>query len=357
VRLTLFPSELTLTSPHASTDSHVSLSSATPLSLSQDEKYPGISIGSLFLSFPDKASSHRWFFAIRLAAAFDPSLTPDDFRFISSLGSDPLGSVSIMEFLRNGSVCAIRRIPVASLASPAILPYVTTFLAPDHPFLPAVSASLIQNGEIWLQCPYPLHGSVTGSDLIFTARQLIVAEMVQAVEILHDRNVVIGALNPENFLIDADSHIVLSEFGISRKLRPSDRSPFVAPEVADREKFSFASDWWSLGAILYSAVSGEPPLIDGNAIVFPKFMDSDTKGLLSILLSRDRKKRTRFEIKNHPFFSGVDWQAVLEKRLTLPAPRTPCDEHDDDDGNPPVEFNQFGSEDLRTLLEMWQDLE
>jgi serine/threonine protein kinase len=336
---------------------HISLSRATPLSLSGDEKYPGISIDSLFLSFTDRASSHQWFFAVRLAAAYDPSLSPADFRFISSLGSDPLGSVSIAEFLRDGTVCAIRRIRLASLVCPAIIPYLPTFLAPDHPFLCPISASLIDHTEIWLQSPYPLHGSVTGSDLLFTSPQQLVAEMVQAIDSLHEQNIVIGALNPENFLIDADSHIVLADFGISPKFTPSDRSPFVAPEVFDREKFSSASDWWSLGAILYSAMAGEPPLIDENEIAFPKFMDSSRKGLLSVLLSRDRKKRTRFEIKNHPFFSGVDWQAVLEKRLNLPAPRTPCDEHDDDDGNPPVDFSQFGSVDLRTLLEMWQDLE
>jgi serine/threonine protein kinase len=330
--------------------------------LESNEKYFKVSLsdptaGRLSFTFATRDESCQWCFALRMACVHNPSLTLDQFRVIAPLGVDDLGAVFVVEALRTSQVCSLRRLSVSALSSPSAIPCMTTFIVPDHPFVGGLVSSFVDGEDMYIQSQYPVHGCVTGCDCSFAEFQRMAGEMFLAVDACHQIGLAAGALLPENFMIDANGHVVLTELGICRKLEPTDESPYVAPEVADKGHFTFASDWWAIGAILFSIIAGAPPLIDENGISCPKYINQVTKELLLTLLSRDRKSRQRFEFKNHQFFAGIDWHALLEKRLVLPPARTPCEKHGDDDGNPPVDFfRNFESMDLEFLLEASQSL-
>ena len=78
----------------------------------------------------------------------------------------------------------------------------------------------------------------------------------------------------------------------------------MAPEIIMGEPLSFASDYWSLGIILYEMVVGVPPfyheneeivieLILKNEILFPSTLElsEECKDLIKGLLQSDKRKR------------------------------------------------------------------
>ena len=135
------------------------------------------------------------------------------------------------------------------------------------------------------------------------------AEMVLAIESVHEMDCIHRDLKPDNVLIDKDGHIKLSDFGLSkklefilndqknnnnnslknRKLKEFNKKhasyaeqfnefknlknrkkreyaystvgtpDYIAPEVFTRKGYGQEIDWWSLGIIMFEMMIGYPP--------------------------------------------------------------------------------------------------
>ncbi|KAK0520740.1 hypothetical protein OC835_007113 [Tilletia horrida] len=196
------------------------------------------------------------------------------------------------------------------------------------------------------------------------------AEIVEGVEGLHRAGVIYRDLKPENVLIGADGHIVLSDFGLSKEF-PRDltssidpaksrlskyaeerdvtttfcgTAEYLAPEVIQGSPYSYEVDWWSFGTMLYEMLTGITPFwADTHAdmyvrvlhdeLVFPedRVLDQDTKSILRGLLQRNPALRMKSpRIKRHPYFSMIEWAHVCDKRYIPPyiPPIDPLDEMD-----------------------------
>jgi serine/threonine protein kinase len=101
-------------------------------------------------------------------------------------------------------------------------------------------------------------GAMTEGELRFYA-----AEILLALEYLHSKHVIYRDLKPDNLLLDANGHIVLTDFGIATKVtaenkfRTTGRSGtpgYMAPEVYSEKQYSFSVDIWSYGVTLYELV-------------------------------------------------------------------------------------------------------
>ena len=110
---------------------------------------------------------------------------------------------------------------------------------------------------------------------------------------------------------------------------------YLAPEVLTGGGYGKAVDWWSLGILFYEMTTGLPPFYSENTnlmykkilhnqILYPKGFSLPAQSLVNGLLERDPRKRLGAgpgdadDIKQHCFFTGVDWNKYLKKHIQPP---------------------------------------
>jgi len=96
--------------------------------------------------------------------------------------------------------------------------------------------------------------------------------LIQGVRALHAANILHLDLKPSNVLVTPTDRVVILDFGLAKELSP--RHPgdlararegiagtpaYMAPERILREPEGEASDWYSVGVMLYEALTGQPP--------------------------------------------------------------------------------------------------
>ncbi|KAA8896120.1 ca/CaM-dependent kinase-1 [Sphaerosporella brunnea] len=159
----------------------------------------------------------------------------------------------------------------------------------------------------------------------------IIRQVLDAVCYLHDNNIVHRDLKPENLLYltsDADSSLVLADFGIAKHLDSSDSMlntmagsfGYAAPEVMLKKGHGKAVDMWSLGVITYTLLCGYSPfrseslpdLIEecsnGRVIFHERYwkeVSKDAKRFIGDLLQPNPEDRpTSKEALNHRWLKG-----------------------------------------------------
>ncbi|CAG8707650.1 5874_t:CDS:10, partial [Racocetra persica] len=167
------------------------------------------------------------------------------------------------------------------------------------------------------------------------------AELLCALECLHDFNVVYRDLKPENILLDYSGHIALCDFGLCKlNMTESETTntfcgtpEYLSPELLLGQGYTKTIDWWTLGVLLFEMLTGLPPFYDENTnemyrkilqdeLRFPDEVSSEARSLLTGLLTRDPNHRLgnngAQEIKEHQFFSAIDWKQLILKKVQPP---------------------------------------
>ncbi|OKL55216.1 hypothetical protein UA08_09511 [Talaromyces atroroseus] len=172
--------------------------------------------------------------------------------------------------------------------------------------------------------------------------RLYAAEMLIALEQLHEVDPSYHELKPKNILLDSVGHVVLCDLGFLH-LETSDMEKTIdvtldyqAPELLSRkgilstETSTSASKWWTLGSFLFEMLTGLPPFYDEDAeqrhhnilseqpLEKSKYLSESAHDLLNKLLSRKPEDRLGVrhgaaEIKAHRFFDDLDWDKVAQR--------------------------------------------
>ena len=218
----------------------------------------------------------------------------------------------------------------------------------DHPFMLSMSFSFQTPTNLYMVIDYCSGGDlsiVITQQNYFTEDQtrFYVAELVLAIENLHQMKVFYRDLKPENILLDHEGHIKLADFGLCiENVGKNDIAKsfcgshiYLAPEMVSRKGFTQESDFYGIGLCLYEMLYGQLPFynedieklhsqIKKDEVKFPSEIrvSSEAIDLMASLLKKNPKERLgskgRDEVRNHPFFRGINWDDVLNRKLEPP---------------------------------------
>lgn len=220
-----------------------------------------------------------------------------------------------------------------------------------------------EGGTLWDVLESSPEGRVTEADLLWWAPQAVCA-----INWCHSQGFVHRDVKPQNFVLTANNHILLIDFGSAAPLSPPEPDgsqsvpkqytlvpcgtcDYISPEVLQahedallalelsddsvsppisKKAGSYGSevDWWSLGAMLYELVYGVAPFFAKDIrTTYLRILDYQTslrfnaaipvseklQELLRRLLT-DRHHRigrcSVLEITYHQFFGNTDWSCV-----------------------------------------------
>ena len=214
----------------------------------------------------------------------------------------------------------------------------------EHPFVVQLRYSFQTKYRLYLVLDF-----VNGGHLFFQLyhqglfredlARIYAAEIVSAVSHLHSNGIMHRDLKPENILLDADGHVMLTDFGLAKQLEDSTRSnsmcgtlEYMAPEIILGKGHDKAADWWSVGILLFEMLTGKPPFCGGNRekiqqkiikdkIKLPAFLSSEAHSLLKGLLQKEAGKRLGcgpkgiVEIKGHKWFKQINWRKLEAREI------------------------------------------
>ncbi|KAH0839697.1 kinase-like domain-containing protein [Lanmaoa asiatica] len=300
------------------------------------------------------------------------ALTPRDFEFLKLIGRGTFGKVFqvrkkdtkriyAMKVLSKKEIIAKKEV-AHTIGERKILQR-----SLESPFLVGLKFSFQTDSDLYLITDFKSGGELfwhLQKETRFTEERarFYIAELVLALEHLHKYNIVYRDLKPENILLDATGHVALCDFGLSKAdLRPDEltttfcgTTEYLAPEVLlDEHGYSKLVDFWSLGVLLFEMCCGWSPFyaedtqqmyknICFGKIRFPRNVISEEgKMFVKGLLNRNPKhrlgaQRDAEELKEHPFFSMIDWKAMSMKQVTPPF--KPVVESDESTANFDPEF-------------------
>ncbi|GLJ16981.1 hypothetical protein SUGI_0293650 [Cryptomeria japonica] len=210
----------------------------------------------------------------------------------------------------------------------------------DHPFLPSLLTHFESETHTFLAMEYCSGGDINvlrhrqpSKTFSESTIRFYAAEVIVALEYLHEKGILHRDLKPENILVQDSGHIMLTDFDLSLRLI-SDHGEYnewksrsfvgteeyIAPEVLWGKFHSYPVDWWSFGVILYEMSHGQTPFRGFsrkdtfvNIMTKDPFFSSSSSldDLIQKLLAKEPTERlNRKQIKSHPFFWGMRWDQL-----------------------------------------------
>uniref|UniRef100_A0A673Y3Y7 Si:ch211-195b13.1 n=1 Tax=Salmo trutta TaxID=8032 RepID=A0A673Y3Y7_SALTR len=257
----------------------------------------------------------------RSSLAEELAIKPSDFDYLKIIGKGSFGKVLKLQYVLMKNI--------------------------KHPFLVGLHFSFQTTDKLYFVLDY-----VNGGELFYHLQRervfleprarFYAAEIASALGYLHSLHIVYRDLKPENILLASTGHIVLTDFGLCKEgLAPTGTTTtfcgtpeYLAPEVLQKQAYDRTVDWWCLGSVLYEMLYGLPPFYSRNTaemynnilnkpLILKPNVSNSGRELLEGLLQKDRTKRLGvkddfMELKCHAFFSPINWDDLMARKITPP---------------------------------------
>lgn len=278
----------------------------------------------------------------------------EDFNCVSVLGRGHFGKVLLAEYKKTGKLYAIKALKKGDVVTRDEVDSLMcekrifeTINSERHPFLVNLHGCFQTGDHVCFVMEYS-----PGGDLmthihtnIFNERQarFYTSCVLLGLEFLHENKIVYRDLKLDNLLMDADGFVRIADFGLCKEgMGHGDRTStfcgtpeFLAPEVLTDSNYTRAVDWWGLGVLIYEMLVGESPFpgddeeevfdsIVNDDVRYPRFLSPESVSIIQKLLQKNPERRLGAgeedaqEVKRHRFFQGIDWEALLAKKVKPP---------------------------------------
>ena len=167
----------------------------------------------------------------------------------------------------------------------------------------------------------------------------ISAQVLLGLAYLHQQSIIHRNLSPESIAFDSNNIVKITHLANSihcdeKSEASSDTSfienpDYISPELLNNQIYSFSSDLWSFGCFIFTLIAGYPPFHESNKerifsrikscqYTFPDFIPENAKSLIGSLLNINPAQRLGSntmgsnyrEIRDHPFFQGINWETI-----------------------------------------------
>lgn len=308
---------------------------------------------------PREGESDKVTGEIRLKIAFHQSgkktFGPDDFEILKLIGKGTFGQVFQVRKRDTKRIYAMKVLSKKVIVQKKEIQHtigerniLVRTATTESPFIVGLKFSFQTAADLYLVTDYMSGGELfwhlqKEGRFIEERAKFYIAELILALRHLHQHDIVYRDLKPENILLDANGHIALCDFGLSKaNLAKNDTTntfcgttEYLAPEVLlDEQGYTKMVDFWSLGVLVFEMCCGWSPFyaedtqqmyknIAFGKVRFPRdALSQEGRNFVKGLLNRNPSHRLGAkgdaeELMAHPFFADVDWNA-LSKKLTQP---------------------------------------
>ena len=288
--------------------------------------------------------------------------TIHEYESLSIIGRGAFGEVHICRNKQNGKIVAVKKIKKEVLIIKNQVIHVRNeqlFMSKvKSPWIVELKASFQEDDYLFLVMEY-----LPGGDLmnllikkdIFTEDEakFYTAELILAIESIHELDCIHRDIKPDNILIDKNGHIKLSDFGLAKvsdKLFENNinndlknekdiekhqknyscvgTAYYVAPEVLNKKGYGKEIDWWSVGVIFYEMLVGYAPFcsketseVCHKVLNWKKYLkiphkikiSNEARDLIMKMVNNANERlgiNGADEIKKHPFFENINWENI-----------------------------------------------
>ena len=271
-----------------------------------------------------------------------------DFKTLKILGKGSYGKVYLVKNINTNKIYAMKILDKQFLLEKNQITHTKTERIAleklKHPFIVKLNYAFQDFKNLYFITEF-----LQGGELFYHLRKksgfkekavkFYMSQVLLALEFMHDNNYIYRDLKPENIMIDKQGNIKLTDFGLSKILKPNETTytlcgtaEYLAPEIIFGKGYDKTCDWFSFGVVIFEMFCGYHPFGKKNKKIdptiylrktyIPEKVGKKAKDLIEKLFVSNPKNRLGYksadEIKNHPFFKDIDFKKVLNKEYKPP---------------------------------------
>eukprot|EP00727_Mastigamoeba_balamuthi_P004650 m51a1_g14183 putative serine threonine-protein kinase 38 isoform x1 (515) ;mRNA; f:63208-65033 len=317
-----------------------------------------------------------------------------DFEKIRVIGRGAFGEVWVVKKNETGEVFAMKKLKKAEMLQKDQVAHVRAerdILVAGHesPWVVKLNYSFQDPKYLYLVMEYLAGGDMMTMLIKYDTfpedwARFYIAELVLALESVHDFGYIHRDIKPDNLLLDKEGHLKLTDFGLCTGFHPMHSSSFyenlvdqarsyklgpiqansaekfktirlttkqrrqlaystvgtpdyTAPEVFLQSGYGRECDFWSVGCILFEMLIGYPPFIADSStetclkiinwtetLKFPAepVISDLARDLIQKLICDGRSRlSTAADMKAHPWFATVVWDSFRERYAAPVVPK------------------------------------
>jgi hypothetical protein len=228
----------------------------------------------------------------------EEKITPGNFICHALLGKGSFGEVYLVERKNIKQLFAMKVLSKDKIMAQNLVKYAMTernvLSITNHPFIVKLNYAFQSTDRLFLILEYCPGGDLAEhlmKEKKFPEERakIYLCEIVLALEDLHKRDIIFRDLKPDNVVLDAEGHALLTDFGLSKEGVLDNKGAksfcgsiaYLAPEMLKRTGHGKSVDWYLLGVLFYEMLVGVPPYFTNNKYRVFKIRDTLFKNITS----------------------------------------------------------------------------